>query len=78
MALYHRAVTGEGCHIDVAMLDALFSMTESAPLEYEVADNLMGREGNRGSANAPWGEFRAKDGLFVIPELEALNPENLK
>ena len=65
MALYHRAMTGEGCHIDVAMLDALFSMTESAPLEYEVADNLMGREGNRGSANSPWGEFRAKDGLFV-------------
>ena len=66
MALYNRAVTGEGCHVDVSMLDSLFAMTESATMKYTVEGVILGRQGNRGKSNAPWGQFHAKDGLFVI------------
>ena len=66
MALYKRAVTGEGSHIDVAMLDSLFAMTEQASLAYTLNGKVMTRNGNRGRSNAPWGQYKAKDGFYVI------------
>ncbi len=66
MALYKRAVTGEGSHIDVAMLDSLFALTEQASLAYTLNGTVMTRQGNRGKSNAPWGQYKAKDGFYVI------------
>ncbi len=66
MALYKRAVTGEGSHIDVAMLDSLFALTEQASLAYTLNGVVMTRQGNRGKSNAPWGQYKAKDGFYVI------------
>ena len=66
MALYKRAATGEGSHVDVAMLDSLFAMMEHAPLAYSLNGTVLTRTGNRGKSNAPWGQYKAKDGFFVI------------
>ena len=66
MALYKRAVTGEGSHLDVAMLDSLFALTEQASLAYTLNDVVMTRQGNWGKSNAPWGMYKAKDGFYVI------------
>ncbi len=66
MALFKRERTGEGSHIDVAMLDSLFAMMEHAPLAYSLNGTVMGRTGNRAKSNAPWGQYKAKDGFFVV------------
>lgn len=66
MALLHRERTGEGSHIDVAMLDSLFTMLEHAPLAYSIDGTIMGRSGNWAKSNAPWGQYKAKDGFFVV------------
>lgn len=65
MALYNRERTGEGCHVNVSMLDSMFAMTESFTMDYTLLGKVPMRPGNRGCSMAPWDLYHAKDGLFV-------------
>lgn len=66
MALYQREKTGEGRRIDVSMMDTVFSILESAVVEYTVNDNIIEPAGNRDHGIAPFGSFEAMDGMFVM------------
>lgn len=65
MALFDRERTGEGCHVDVAMLDAMFSVMESYVLDHTLLGKTPRRSGNTGQSLAPWDMFRCRDGYFV-------------
>lgn len=66
MALYQRERTGEGQRLDVAMLDTMFSVLESAVVTYTVAGEVPTHVGNCDPGVAPFDSFRAKDGEFVM------------
>ena len=66
MALYRRGVSGEGCRIDVAMVDTLFSMLENAVVTYTVKDVDPQRMGNIDPGIAPFDSFEGGDGMFVM------------
>ena len=65
MALLNRERTGEGSHVDVAMLDTVFSVLESYVLDYTLLGKVPLRTGSQGTSNAPWNSFYAKNGNFV-------------
>jgi crotonobetainyl-CoA:carnitine CoA-transferase CaiB-like acyl-CoA transferase len=60
-ALRHRDRTGEGQHVDVAMLDAMVSMADIVPNFYSLG---VGRGEHRKTALME--SFRASDGWFVL------------
>lgn len=66
MALYQREKTGEGCRIDVAMLDTLFSVMENFVVTYTVGGRVPMRQGNIDPGIAPFATFHAKDGDFAM------------
>lgn len=64
-ALYHRARTGEGMKIDVAMLDCQVAITENAIVRYFAGDK-PGPIGARHPTIAPFDAFQAKDRYFIM------------
>lgn len=66
LALFRRSVTGEGANIDVAMFDALFSLLPTALANMQVSGKAPGRAGNQHPLSAPFGAFKARDGLFML------------
>ena len=60
-ALRHRERTGEGQHVDVAMLDAMVSMADIVPNFYSLG---VGRGDHRKTGIME--SFRASDGWFVL------------
>jgi CoA:oxalate CoA-transferase len=66
MALYSREKTGYGQHIDVALFDSLFSMLPTALAQWQLTGKAPERIGNSHAFSAPFGAFRARDGLFTI------------
>jgi crotonobetainyl-CoA:carnitine CoA-transferase CaiB-like acyl-CoA transferase len=64
-ALYHRAKTGEGQYIDIALVDCLYSANEycePAFNDFPVAKRI----GNHQAYLCPYGIFEGKDGDVVI------------
>ena len=57
-ALYHRANTGEGQHIEVAMTEVLATILPEAVMEYSLDGTEPERVGNRHQEKAPHGVFR--------------------
>lgn len=66
MALHHRSKTGEGQHIDIAMMDSLFAILENAVMRYQASGEVPGPIGNRHPHVTPFDSFRTKDGHIVI------------
>ncbi|MDO5141300.1 MAG: CoA transferase [Eubacteriales bacterium] len=66
MALYQREKTGEGCRLDVAMVDTLFSVMENFVVAYTIGGEIPKRNGNVDPAIAPFATFHAKDGDFAM------------
>lgn len=66
IALFERERTGDGTHIDVSMFDGLFSLLPTALARWQQTGKTPGRTGNHHPLTAPFGAFRAKDGLFMI------------
>lgn len=66
MALIQRHLTGKGCRIDIAMLDCAFYLCEIPVLEYSMTGEFSKRTGNHVKHYAPYGEFKTKDGNFVM------------
>jgi len=65
-ALYHKAQTGEGQLIDVAMLDSQVAILENALARYQVEGISPTPIGNRHPTVAPFQVFKAKDDDFII------------
>ena len=59
-ALYHRANTGEGQHIEVAMTEALATLLPEAVMEYTLDGTEPERVGNRHKEKAPHNVFRCQ------------------
>ena len=57
-ALHHRARTGEGQYIDMAMAETVTSMIPEAVLEYTMNGREPTRMGNRSKSDAPQGVYR--------------------
>jgi CoA:oxalate CoA-transferase len=65
-ALRARDATGEGQHVDVALLDTAVSFLITAIPEYMLLGKKMTRRGNRDRYAAPSNLFEARDGRFVF------------
>jgi len=66
-ALYRRAATGEGTHIDISAHDALFSMIDQAPAmsAFTGGQRQMGGYGRRHATSVPSGVARVASGEYV-------------
>ena len=65
-ALLHRERTGEGQHVDVAMLDAMISLQAVTLSQIVGGGPAPGRIGNAHPVSAPMDSFAASDGDVVI------------
>jgi CoA:oxalate CoA-transferase len=65
-ALYHRAQTGAGQKIDVAMLDCQVAMLENAIARYQATQEVPGPIGSRHPSITPFGAFATLDGFIII------------
>jgi len=65
-ALYHRARTGDGMMIDVAMLDAQVAILENAIARYFSMGEIPGPIGSRHPSITPFEAFATADGHIVI------------
>lgn len=64
-ALYHRAVTGKGQHIDISLVRALLWM--AAKMDHKVTGGPMQtRTGNHHSNLAPYGVFKGNNGETIV------------
>ncbi len=66
LALFARQRTGEGQVVDVASLDAVFSVLGSRPLEVDMLGLIPQRHGSRDAFSSPANIFRASDGYLYI------------
>lgn len=65
-ALYQRAETGRGQHIDVALLDSMVSALNYQAAIYFTTGRTPQRMGNRHPSIAPYETFEAADGYFTL------------
>lgn len=65
-ALWHARATGEGQYVDVAMTDSILAMSELVVSQYAYRGVSPTPTGNGIPGFAPFGTFRAKDGLIAI------------
>ncbi len=66
LALYRRERTGRGGFVDIAMLDALFSLLENAVMRARVEGTPPGPLGTRHSTIAPFDVYATRDGAVVL------------
>lgn len=65
-ALAHRERTGEGQHVDLALLDVQVASLANQALNYLVSGNAPQRMGNAHPNIVPYQAFRASDGHIVL------------
>lgn len=65
-ALFHRERTGRGQHIDISMIDCIFSLIFDEPMDCYERLGLPPRIGNRIMRLAPFNAYETKDGWVVI------------
>lgn len=65
-ALHERERTQRGQHVDISMVDALFSLIFDEPLDCYEQLNLPLRMGNRIMRFSPFNSFRTRDGWIVV------------
>jgi CoA:oxalate CoA-transferase len=65
-ALHHRARTGRGIMVDVAMLDCQLALLENSIIRYYASGNAPKPTGARHPSIAPFEPYRAADGFVVI------------
>lgn len=64
-ALRHRDATGEGQVIDLALLEAIYSVLGPVAAEYEKTGRYPKRNGNRSPNSAPRNSYRTADGKWI-------------
>ncbi|HAP46571.1 MAG TPA: CoA transferase, partial [Afipia sp.] len=65
-ALLHRERTGEGQHIDMALLDVQVSVLANQNMNYLTTGTPPKRSGNAHPNIVPYQVFKTKDGSFVL------------
>lgn len=65
-ALFHAERTGEGQHVDVAMVDSVFSLIYDEPMECYPALGMPAQQGNRIPRLSPFNSYQSKDGWLII------------
>ena len=66
-ALYHRERSGIGQHVDVALLDCIFSFDRTQPQDFLLFGKKVVRKGHRGDYyRCPVGSYDTKDGFIYI------------
>jgi len=65
-ALHHRDLTGEGQHIDLALLDAQFAAHSHIAMNYLVSGKMPVRAGTASQINTPWQSFDTADRPLMI------------
>lgn len=75
--LYGREHTGQGEHIDIALVDCIVSGLEAKMMEYLYDDKIVRPTGNRYITSAPYDCYKAKDGYYVIASGTDKHFENL-
>jgi benzylsuccinate CoA-transferase BbsF subunit len=70
-AIFHRARTGEGQHIELAQLESTVNLLGPSIVRYSASGALPHRAGNRRSGSVPCGVFRcAGDDAWCAIEIE--------
>jgi len=72
-ALYHRAATGEGQHVDISIQECLYPITGemAVPHTWYVEHMDVTRMGTRSFTRVPWGTYPCKGGQVAFAILEA-------
>ncbi|REE93498.1 CaiB/BaiF CoA transferase family protein [Cupriavidus plantarum] len=65
-ALYQRQHTGEGQHLDIALLDVAVALNANQGANYLVSGNNPQRSGNAHPNCAPYEVFRCADGHLIL------------
>lgn len=65
-ALRHAERTGQGQHLDVALLDCQIAALANQTQNYLTSGTAPGRLGNAHPNLTPYGPFRAKDGQVIV------------
>lgn len=65
-ALYMRDRTGQGQHIDVAMMDSVFAVLEESVIRASMTGNPLPARGNTDPLGAPWDAFPTRDQKWVM------------
>ncbi|WP_395689594.1 CaiB/BaiF CoA transferase family protein [Aestuariivirga sp.] len=65
-ALFHRERTGQGQHIDVALLDSQVGVLANQALNYLVGGNVPTRLGNAHPNIVPYQTFATQDGYIIM------------
>jgi crotonobetainyl-CoA:carnitine CoA-transferase CaiB-like acyl-CoA transferase len=65
-ALRHRDATGEGQHIDMALLDCSVAMLANVASNYLVSEKVPQRMGNAHPNIVPYQAFRCRDGFLIL------------
>ncbi len=66
MALYHRQRTGEGQHVEGALLPTALMMSNAFLIERDLLGVEKPRMGNRGTSVAPCDLYRVSDGWVLV------------
>jgi crotonobetainyl-CoA:carnitine CoA-transferase CaiB-like acyl-CoA transferase len=61
LALEHRRRTGQGVHIEAAMVDAALNVAAEQVIEYSAYGAVLQRDGNRGPTAAPQNLYRTNE-----------------
>lgn len=65
-ALYQRRDTGEGCHIDMALMDVQVGVLANQALNYLTSGNVPQRLGNAHPNIVPYQAFATQDGHMIV------------
>ena len=65
-ALHERETSGKGQHIDVSLFDVGIAMMANIAQSYLATNEIPGRLGNAHPQVAPYQDFRASDGFFML------------
>ena len=65
-AVNHRHLTGQGQHIDMALLDCQVAMLANVNLNYLVSGKVPVRQGNAHQNIVPYQVFKCKDGHLIL------------
>jgi len=65
-ALFHREKTGEGCYIDLALLDSLVALLTYVAQYYFYDGIVPGPQGTEHMFVVPYQRFQTQDGLLVV------------
>ena len=65
-ALQHRNQTGQGQHIDMALLDCQVAMLANVSLNYLVSGKVPQRQGNAHQNIVPYQVFKCRDGHLIL------------